>query len=106
MLLDIFLSIKRIILNRNYFEWDLMSYIDHLKFHEFAKDPGDYFNCLKVVNFDIIHNSSRGDLLMKFVKDHKTIFKTDFLAYLPELRLRFSLLHKEINVTICWYKEI
>lgn len=81
-----------------------MSHIDHLKFHELAKDPGDYFNCLKVVNFDIIYNSSRGDLLMKFFKDHKTIYKSDFLAYLPELRL--SLLHREINVTICWYKEI
>ena len=76
---------------KNYFEQEcfernLMSYIDHLKIHECTKDPNDYFNRVKVVNFDIIYNSCRGYLLMKSVKDQKTVYKNDFVAYLPEVK--------------------
>ena len=43
----------------NYFElpWfkgDLMTYVDHLKYQECVKDPNDYFDGEKIVNFDII----------------------------------------------------
>lgn len=52
-----------IYINLPWFERDLMAYIDHLKCQESIKDPNDYFDRAKIMNFDIIDNRCRRDLL-------------------------------------------
>ena len=58
-----------------WYERDLMTYYDHLKYQEVIEDPNNYFKNKVLVNFDIIHHEYRGDLLTKTYKEHKTIEK-------------------------------
>ena len=64
-----------------WFERNLMTYFDHLKYQECAKNPDDCFDRVNVINFDIIHNNCRGDRFDKSVKDPKTVLKTNFVEY-------------------------
>lgn len=57
-------------------------YIEHLKYHDCISNLNDYFDKVKDTNFDIIHNSCRGDSLKKSIKEHQTICKSDFNNYL------------------------
>ena len=75
----------------NYFElpWfdrDLMTYVDHLRYQEYAKDSNDYFDRAKIVNFNIIHNRCREDPLTKSMREHETISSDDFVKYPVEVK--------------------
>ena len=39
---------------RSWYEKNMMSYIDHVKYKTTRDDPDQYFDVVKVVNFDII----------------------------------------------------
>ena len=67
-----------------YYERDLMSYYDHLKYQEMTENSDDYFKNKQVVNFDIIYPECRGDQLKKSYKDHKTIEKESVNNYSKE----------------------
>ena len=64
-----------------WYERDLMSYYNHLKYQEIIQNPNNYFRNKVVVNFDIIHHECRGDPLKKISKEQKTIEKKDFKYY-------------------------
>ena len=49
---------------------DLITYIDHLKDQNCISNPDNYFDKVKVTNFDMIHSSCRGDQLKKSIKEH------------------------------------
>ena len=63
-----------------WFEQDLMSYIDHLKYQNCVSNQDRYFDRAKVLNFDIINNSSRGNPLSKSI-GNETISKAYFEKY-------------------------
>ena len=44
-----------------WYETDMMSYIDHMKYRSMCDNPNSYFSNVIVVNFDIINNECRGD---------------------------------------------
>ena len=71
-----------------WYERDMMSYIDHVKYKTVRDDPDQYFDIVKVVNFDIIKDQCRGDKLVGDYKDYKTI-KTEDLSHYPKNRPRF-----------------
>ena len=61
---------------KNYFDlpWyerDLMSYYDHLKYQEMEKDTNYYFKNKKVDHFNILNFECRGDRLEETYKEHK-----------------------------------
>ena len=66
-----------------WFERDIMTYMDHLKYQEYVSNPDNHFDRTKAINFDIINNRCRGDCLIKPIKEHQTICKNDFLNF-PE----------------------
>ena len=45
-------------------ERDMMSYIDHINYRTMRDDPHQYFDSVKVANFDIIHHECRGNKLI------------------------------------------
>ena len=62
-----------------WYERDLMSYLDYLKYKDMSDNPDFYFENKKVKNFEIIHHQCKGDPLTKTEKEHKTVF--DFKNY-------------------------
>ena len=50
-----------------------MSYIDLIKYRTMLDDPDQYFDKVKIVDFDIIHHECPGDKLIGNYKDYKTI---------------------------------
>ena len=64
-----------------WFERDLMTYIDYLRYPECVRDPDVYFKRVNVVYFDFIHNKCRGDPLKKSMREHDTVYKNDFVDY-------------------------
>ena len=66
-----------------WYERDLMTYIDHLKYREMADDPDHYYRNKTVINFDIINHQYCGDPLKKSIKEHKTVYN-DHLRNYPE----------------------
>ena len=61
-----------------WYEHDLISYIDVLKYNEFIKNVDDHFQRAKVINFDIIYQECRGDELEYSKKFYQTIENKDF----------------------------
>ena len=57
-----------------WYERDLMTYIDHLKYREMADDPDYYFKNKIGRNFDMINDQCRGDPLKKSIKEHETVW--------------------------------
>ena len=47
-----------------------MSYIDHVKYKTMREVPDQYFDDVKVVNFDITYHECRGDKLIGDCKDN------------------------------------
>lgn len=68
---------------RPWYESDMMSFIDHIKYRSMRDNPDSYFNNVKVVNFDIINHECRGDKLIGPYKDFKTI-KSEHLTNYPK----------------------
>ena len=66
-----------------WYERDLISYIDHLKYKDMSDDLDSYFKNAQVVSFDIIHHECRGDELKGTYKDYRTI-KNKHLAKYPK----------------------
>ena len=71
-----------------WYERDMMSYIDNVKYKTIRDDPDQYFDDVKVVNFDIIHHERNCGKLIDYYKDYKT-FKTEDLSRYPKKRPRF-----------------
>lgn len=59
--------------NKEYewYEHDLMTWYDDLKYDEFVSDMNGYFENVQVINFDIIHHLCRGDKLQNLEKYYK-----------------------------------
>ena len=74
-----------------WFERDLMTYVDHLKYQKCVKDSNDYFDRAKIVNFDIIHNRCREYSFTNSMREHKTIYSDDFVKYLVEVKKKLFL---------------
>ena len=70
-------------INLPWYERDLMQYFDYLDYKDMSDNPDYYFKHKKMINFDIINNQCRGNLLQKTEKEHKTISNDDFKNY-PE----------------------
>lgn len=64
-----------------------MSYFDHLDYAGMAKNPTQYFENKKVMNFDIIHHECRGDPLNGSYKDYQTVKSKDLKIY-PNIKKR------------------
>ena len=63
ILANIYISRKT---KKDKYEWcehNLMTYFDHLKYEEFAKNTHKYFQEVPLINFDIIRHECRGDQL-------------------------------------------
>ena len=70
--------------NLKWFEkYGLMTYIDQLKYHEFASNPNKWLKHHQAVNFDIIHNRCRIDKLDFDLKYYQTVTKSYVRSY-PE----------------------
>ena len=78
-----------------------MSYFDHLDFADMAKNPTQYFENKKVVNFDIIHHECRGDPLNGSYKDYQTVKSKDLKIY-PNIKKKrvWVVLFETLNKTI------
>ena len=64
---------KRTKKKHEWYEHDLMSYIDHLKYHQFVNDMDSHFSRVKITNFDIIHHPCCGDELENLQQYYETI---------------------------------
>ena len=64
-----------------WFEHNLMTYFDDLKYDEFVSDRDAYFANVQVINLDIIHQACRGRLLQNPESYYKTIRNQDFKNY-------------------------
>ena len=64
-----------------WYEHDLMTYIDDLKCENFVLDMDSHFSRAKVVNFDIIHHQCCGDKLNNPEEYYQTIYDKDFVNY-------------------------
>ena len=64
-----------------WYEHDLMTYIDDLKYDRFVKDMISHFSCVKVINFDIIHHRCSGDKLQNPQQYYEIICNKDFENY-------------------------
>ena len=62
-------------------ERDFFSYLDKLKYEETIKTTDNYFQNVKVVNFDLIHHVCRGDPLEEDAWGHFAIQNRDFNQY-------------------------
>ena len=62
-------------------ERDFLNYLDQLKYEETLRDPDNYFQPVKVINFDIIHHVSRGDPLEKSYDEHFSVKNKNFNTY-------------------------
>ena len=56
-----------------WYERDMMTYINHIKYRTMRDNPDSYFKNVIIVNFDIINHECRGDKLIGTYKDYKTI---------------------------------
>lgn len=68
-------------LKKEKYEWwehDLMMYIDDLKFKHFVEDLDAHFSDAKVSNFDIIHHQWWGDPLQYSKCYYEITFNNDF----------------------------
>ena len=65
----------------NWFEHDLMKYIDDLKYEHFFEDTDSLFSRVKIRNFDIIHHQCCGEPLQNSVYYYETICNRDFKGY-------------------------
>ena len=64
-----------------WYEHDLMTYIDNLKYDHFINNMDSHFSNAKVTNFDIIHYQCRGDELENPQQYYKTIFDKVIVNY-------------------------
>ena len=55
----------------------MISYIDHMNYRTMRDDPDQYFDNVKIVNYDIIHHKCHDDKLIGNYKDHKIIKSED-----------------------------
>lgn len=62
-------------------ERDLMGYFDYLDYKDMSKNPTEYFEKRKVINFDIIHHECRGDPLQGSYKGYQTVKSNDLEQY-------------------------
>ena len=84
-----------------------MSYFNHLKYQDMAKDLDTFFKEKKrVVNFDIIYQECCGDPLQKTYKEHKTVDSKNFENY-PKKDEKKSTFFNFLQIgMICGLKEI
>ena len=85
--------------NLPWYQRDMRSYIDHVKYKTMRGDPDQYFGNFKVVNFDIIHHECRDDKLIGDYRDYKAIKTEDLNRYPKKRPWLFCQLLLEIKVT-------
>ena len=64
-----------------WYEHDLMTYFDNLKYNRFANDMNLHFSRAKVLNLDIIDYQCCGDKLENPQQCYETIHHKDFVNY-------------------------
>ena len=79
-----------------WYERNMMSYIDCIKYRTMRDDPDHYFDNIKVVNFDIIHHKRCGDKLIDIYKGYN-IIKNEGLNRCLTLLYRLRLGTKEMT---------
>ena len=69
--------------NLKWYERDgLLTYIDQLKCNRFLADPDKHFQEIKVIKFDIIYKTIRGEKIPeKTLKDYQTVKAESTKAY-------------------------
>lgn len=55
-----------------WYEHDLMSYIDDLSYEHFVSDMVGHFATAGLINFDITHHQCRGDELKNLIEYYKS----------------------------------
>ena len=71
--------------DKPWYERDLIGYFDYLDYRNMLKNPMEYFQKKKVINFDIIHHEWRGDPLQGSYKVYQTVKSNDLEQY-PQLK--------------------
>ena len=61
-----------------WYEHDLMKYIDDLRYKQFVENMDLYFSRAKITKFNIFHHRRRGDPLQNSIRFYETIFDNDF----------------------------
>ena len=56
-------------------ERSFLTYLDDKKYQRFMENPDKFLKNTKIINFDIIHHKSRGDVLEKPVEYYQTTFE-------------------------------
>ena len=69
-----------------WYEQDLNTWFGEMKYKEATDSPGQYFNDMKFVNFDVIYNDIRKTKLQKPLEQYQTINKNDFDGYDQKLK--------------------
>lgn len=64
-----------------WYEHDLMTYINDLKYEHFVEDMDSRFTRAKITNIDLIHHQCHGDKLQNSQCCYETIFNKDFKYY-------------------------
>ena len=68
--------------NLPWYERDgLMTYIDQIKYKEYAENKDEYLKNVEVVNFDIIHNHCRGTPLQNSETFYKSVTRKDLKKF-------------------------
>ena len=89
-----------------WYERDLITYFNHLKYKEMTDDPNFYFKNKKVIHFDMIHHQYKGDPRKK--KQKKSIKQSVRMILRITLRvekIRPFLQFSEINGMTCGSRE-
>ena len=69
-----------------WYEQDLSTWFNELKFKEATDNPYQYFSNVKLVNSDIIYSNIRKSQLQKPLEEYQTIHKNDFNGYDQKLK--------------------
>ena len=67
--------------NLPWYERDLMTDFNHLKYQEMAEYPDHYVKNKEVANFDLVYYRCCGDRLKTSEKERKTVEKENFENY-------------------------
>ena len=62
----------------------LLTYYDQLNYQEFQRNPQNWLDNLKFLNFHMIHKKCGGSVMDRTEKDYKTIKYENLIPYPPE----------------------
>ena len=89
-----------------WYERDLDTWFDEMKYNEATDNPDQYFSNVKVVNFDIIYNDYKRKL-EKPIQEYQAIFNKDLDNYEPEVKNNMlSSAHRSEYTDIFFTKDL